>query len=312
MLDTLHTALTAALDKLEPLVFKARKPSRAYRELRRIAETAEPDIRRAFLSAVGAVRDGTSIAVVREALATGDIDEATRLIPWQKLGEPKMHEQFREAMTRVYRKAGEASVRMVPGDSQFTIVDPRAISAVNQIGFVDLAGNMIDGRVVEISNQTIDGLRATMRQVFEEGLPAQQAAALIRPQIGLHSQWSTAVNNYRQRLLDEGRLSRSQVNTFTDQYARKLTQARAMNIARTEAQAAAAAGQRAGWEQSAEEGDFDRETAQREWVASPNACPVCASYDGHRVGFDEPFDAGIMDPPDPHPGCTCTVVLVVE
>jgi hypothetical protein len=32
--------------------------------------------------------------------------------------------------------------------------------------------------------------------------------------------------------------------------------------------------------------------------------------DGEVAGLDEEFDAGIFEPPDPHPDCRCSVKLV--
>jgi hypothetical protein len=54
---------------------------------------------------------------------------------------------------------------------------------------------------------------------------------------------------------------------------------------------------------------------EKTWHAEPGACPFCFRLHGKTVGIDKPFAvrpeggpyAVVNEPPDPHPGCNCSV-----
>lgn len=82
-------------------------------------------------------------------------------------------------------------------------------------------------------------------------------------------------------------------------------EARAEVIARTESMMAANQGQREAWAQAADEGLLPVD-AQREWIATSEACPECDALDGEVVGLDEQYPNDGGDGPPAHPNCRCT------
>jgi len=95
-------------------------------------------------------------------------------------------------------------------------------------------------------------------------------------------------------------------------YADELLDARADLIAETEAGISAASAERIAWSQMQEDGALPA-NASKVWVAGRNPCPVCEELDGQEVPLDELFQGEEDEydgPPDPHPGCQCTLALV--
>jgi SPP1 gp7 family putative phage head morphogenesis protein len=98
---------------------------------------------------------------------------------------------------------------------------------------------------------------------------------------------------------------------MTARYQARYLQYRAQTIARTESIRASVKGQRALWQSAVKQGLLSREV-KRKWIASGDdkTCDICTSLDGETAGLDDEFDDGIMEPPDPHSDCRCTVSLV--
>jgi hypothetical protein len=292
-----------------------------FRTLQRLMARGEPAIRRAVLGAIIAVQNGTRIAAVQAAMARGDVDAAVEVIPWDMLQRGPYANRLSQSLRSVYAPIGAAEIRAVGGRS-FTVLNPRGLRFLRDRG-AEL--------VVQITRDTREGLRTTVTRMLARGLPAQQAAALIRPQVGLYDTLQIALDTYTDKLLKKG-LDAATVQQETERYATELRQYRAMNIARTEAAFSANVAHREAWEQAAEQDLFDPATATRVWVATPgeNTCPICSGMDGVEVGFNEPFtqrkdgtpyqptyagksalfDASYMlgDPPA-HPNCACLTVL---
>jgi hypothetical protein len=277
------------------------KGTAATRALRKIVKAAIPDVRNAFLRAVAVVRDGTAIGAVQDMLNAGDIEGAVNAVPWTMLGEPVLRDQLVRNLRDVFEQSGDQAAALLPFDTaEFNIVDPNTVAFFQQYGAA---------KVVEIGDATRAGIRASLTTMASQGLSNTLAARLIRPQIGLHEQWATAVANYAAEMQDQ--LSATELHADVARYAQQLTQARALNIARTESQFAASAGQRQAWDQAADAGLFDKATARRVFLYDGNATSDCGcpELDGVEVGYDEAFDGG--DPPR-HPGCGCGTSLVLD
>lgn len=84
-------------------------------------------------------------------------------------------------------------------------------------------------------------------------------------------------------------------------------EARADMIARTEIMSAANQGTLEAYSQAQEAGLLPA-NAMKEWIATSDACDICANLDGVAVGFDESFDfdGEDIDSPPGHPHCRCT------
>ncbi len=68
-------------------------------------------------------------------------------------------------------------------------------------------------------------------------------------------------------------------------------------------------GQRDLWRQAQEQGLL--KGAMRVWITADDdrTCDICDDLDEEEAGMDEEFAPGIMEPPDPHPSCRCSVAL---
>ena len=302
-LEALDIALTEFLDT----VTKA-EPNTEARALRRMVKAALPQLQRDFLDVVAAVQDGISPLLVRRALAAGDIDAAMAAVPWDELATPVLRDQLLAGLQDVFARAGAHSTTAINGVEpfDFAIDQPWTSAFLETYGF-----ELIQG----VNDSTGAGLRESVRSVIaameSQGLSVQTAADLLRPQIGLTERDAQTIENFRAGLVESG-ASEIDILSAVDSKTETLVQARALNIARTEGARMAMKGQRGAWEQAADEGLFDRGAAEREWVYDNNAVSAddpCPDLDGVVVGFDEQFPGGFDDPPDPHPGCGCTVIL---
>lgn len=294
-------------------VSKANPTPADWRALRRIVSKAEPELRRTFLRAIAAVQNETQIAVVRELLEAGNLDAAAEAVPWKKLGEPKLRNEFARGLRDVYEKSGSKAASLIHEEATFSIVDPRAQEFIARVG---------GKRIVEISENTRLGIRQSLETMMQEGLSAQRAAALIRPQIGLFGGWADAVTNYRAKVegfIADGAMSEAEGLADVSRYANQLRQARALMIARTEATDAQIAATFDAAAAAAEEGLFDPSTAEWKWDASPAACDLCAALDGVSAPYGEPAwevqhtngTTETISGPTVHPNCTCSVTLLL-
>jgi len=201
--------------------------------------------------------------------------------------------------------------------------------------------------VVQVNAQTKAAIRDVIATSHRDGTGPFQAAADIREIVGLTSGQAAAVANFRQGLRDArdnvpGRrplsswslakvpdrlsFSPAQIDTLTAQYADRLLDYRAYNIARTETLYAANVGQQATFKEMARMGFLDPTTFRRVWsvVDDDRLCEDCAPMDGQVVAIDEDFtssEKGVLpserttkeepttlEVPPLHPSCRCIIV----
>lgn len=278
-----------------------------WRALHRIQDRASPRLRRAFLRAVAATQNEIVLARVVESLDRGDVDAAVEAIRWDAVGEPVLKRDMLRILRDIFDDAGGVSAALIP-DASFSVLNPRGLQSMAEHG-AELVKN--------ISAGTRAGLRQTLVDALAEGLNAQSTARLVREHVGLSPRFAQAVSRYRLQLLSQG-MAAAEVKTFSAQYAAKLRQHRAMTIARTESAFAATAGQHEAWEQAADDGLFDRETARRVWITTPDDlaehdAPSCSDFNDAKATMDGEFSVGgyTAKRPPLHPGCRCAVGLEV-
>jgi len=183
--------------------------------------------------------------------------------------------------------------------------------------------------IVSVSEDLRSAIRNSMFRVFDENIPPDEAADLIRPLIGLTEGHAEAVLKLRRTLQDSpGRVvwagakriqvpaegaSRAFLQRQTEAYADRLLSWHADAIARTETLAASNEGQRLLWMKSVAEGNL-RVDEQRKWIAHPRCCDLCAQMNGQVRGLEEPFTTPdgdqVMSAPA-HPFCRCAQGLVI-
>lgn len=172
------------------------------------------------------------------------------------------------------------------------------------------AGKLITG----LSEQTREAIRAMVVRSIRDGIPPRDLARLMRPALGLNSQQSQALLNYRSSLIETGTKA-SEVERLADRYASKKLAERAETVARTEVMDALNDGALESWKQARDEGLVGDNMVKEVIVTDDDLlCPVCAPLDAVRVPIDSPFETEygpILMPPF-HPNCRCTAVMIPD
>lgn len=167
--------------------------------------------------------------------------------------------------------------------------------------------------------EIVSGQRDMVRDLVSNsqiaGVAPVDVARQIRNGIGLTSAQAGWVSNRYDREfsryiadgISPGQAA-ARAQAAADRYQQQVHRYRSMTIARTEIMRANSEGRQQAWAQGLE-GGWIGPTAQKEWIAEPDACDVCLPMSGERVGIAEEFPIG--EPPA-HPNCRCDVLLVDE
>lgn len=294
-------------------------------EIDRIARRLEPRAREAFLGAIATLRQRIDRAALERAVALGNVAGILEALRIEQLrGELAVLE---DVVLEGVRQAGIAEAtalqRQIDVAIRFDLTDPRAIEFIRNHGAA---------LVREVSDETRRGIWRTIERGFQEGIAPPQMARMIRRRIGLTASQADVVANYEVALrqavagdlsfgaLDSryslnpvrgpGGLVESRVQSAVQQYEARLIRMRAETIARTETLRAANVGQREMWRQLQDAGALAQDQ-QQEWIVTEDErlCPICEPLDGERAFLDQPFSAGVTEPPI-HPQCRCTLALV--
>jgi hypothetical protein len=159
---------------------------------------------------------------------------------WEEIrrhGEELIKPELMEILT----EGGNAVMerRMVKKQARF---DPIGIEAVN---WVNAHGAEL---VVEITAETMQGIRDVITTGIQAGKSMPAIARELRPIVGLNSQYAGAVSNFHTKLIAEG-VAAKEAAKKAERYAGRLHRRRTMTIARTESAYALTEGQRQGYGQ---------------------------------------------------------------
>lgn len=308
--------------------------------VQRAASRMEPRLRAAFLNAVDALKGTVSEDELAVALATGDVNQVlavlaldTKLVSFLNVGTDKV-ESLRAALQAAAMEGAAAAVRALP--SRVSLGLSFDLKSLEAQSFLEAYAFPL---IRDLTFNTREGIRGVILDAFKNGGHPREQARTIRGMIGLTQTQSAAVLNYRAALsgsgfslrqsltrsLRDGRfdptvlraarnsasLTPKQIDAMTSRYTERYLKYRAEAIARTESIRASNMGQRAAWAQAVRQGLLPKDQ-EREWEVSGDdrTCPECLALDGKRAGLDEEFEPDVMDPPDPHPTCRCSVKLV--
>lgn len=256
----------------------------------------------AFAAAASAQKAALSRAELHSALAHRAAGHAIRLaaLPWAA-------GRFGAAFEAIHLAAAE--------DAHGRLALLRKAKKTTRIE--DLSAQYAEEHAGELLDDLSEEARSVVTDTIVGGLQARlsprQMVSAIEDVIGLNSQQASAVANYRDGLVEDGRSERD-VERLAGDYADRLLAQRAEMIERTEIIDASARGIEAGWAQAVKDG-FLGSGAKRVWIASPAACPIClelAALDP--VGLDEAWEGSddSYDGPPAHPNCGCSEGLVGE
>jgi hypothetical protein len=187
-------------------------------------------------------------------------------------------------------------MRAASATISFNVVNAQAVSwAANNSG--RLITDVSDDQILAVSTMISGGI--------QNGRTVDQIARDIRMTIGLRQDQISTLINFRADL-EADRVDPAVIDRRFERRASGMLASRARVIARTEVVDAANAGQRGLWNEASHEGLFDRQTARKVWVATPDEleCEICEALDGTEVPLDGQFE-GPLDGPTAHPSCRC-------
>lgn len=276
--------------------------------IERLLDTAEPELRDAFMRMVAEIKSAFTLAEMADAIERGELEKAldAALRPAAMLGE---------AYTDSYIAAARDTARelgVALGEVRLTF-DQTNVGAVNAIN---------DNKLRLIRGFTEDQ-RATTRQVLADAIARGEnpieAARRIKDSIGLTPRQELAVRNYRraletgdadalQRALRDKRfdptvraaiegkkpLTKAQIDKMVDRYRDRMLKHRSEVIARTEALRSVHQGAEEMYRQAIAAGDLRADQLSREWntARDERVRDSHSAMHGQVQPFGQPFVSG--------------------
>ncbi len=303
----------------EPAHLQKRLPTlrEFYQELHRIADGLAPRVRRRFLEAVERVRNSVTLRALQEAVESGSV---ARVLNTLGIGEMfgAFLEPMAEVLQNIFRDSARATLIEAGFEASLDLLNPRSVDFLRryQLDLISPVSVNRLGQDVRIVPATIDGIREVIVNAFERGGHPWVQARTIRDLIGLNARQARALEHFRRLQEDEG-VRADVIQRRVDAYYRRLLNARARTIARTETIRASNAGQQEAWQQAAEQGLIDATTARRKWIVTPDdrLCPICRAIPGMNpqgAALGAPFRTpiGPRVAPPAHPNCRCATGLM--
>jgi Phage Mu protein F like protein len=281
--------------------------------IRRIAEAAARAFRAAVEGALVATRAAIDVEALTFALATRNLGQAERAIPWDQVGEA------------VLTTAAIAIAQpLVVGTAQATARDVGIPMGRVRVAFGEpdpalgwVARTLTADLVTAVGDETRTAIRETLARVLTDPTRGRLTPADLEPLIGLTSRDARAVDRLRAetlaRALEAGLTpgrAQAKADQVAAQAARRYLRARAQLIARTETIRAQELTRHLTWDRLQREGALPLALVV-EWATAEDAtvCELCDPLDGQQVPLGGKFEGGYAHPPR-HPACRCTTVLV--
>lgn len=203
-----------------------------------------------------------------------------------------------------FARAGRAESAIL-GQFDIKATNPRAVSHLRRESST---------LITNIDEQSREAVRVVLSRGAQGGLQPEQLVSRVRRVVGLTPRDALAAENLRRGLLNSG-ANPSRVERTVNAYKRRLLDARALTIARTETTDAIESARQAVWEQAVAAGLVARNAIWRVWVTHDDerVCPVCAPLDGARSRLGGTFTKGGQSQlrPPAHPNCRCHIAYEV-
>ena len=268
-----------------------------------LMDSLESRYRSVFLETIENITNSPDIAEIIRDIRLGNIttiDNATLArIQGVQLNTYDLTVASRQAMA----SGGKITAKTVGLEGKFNLQNPRAINAARTLSdeLVGTLSKTVTKNLTDIITDAVSGtdsLSETVRRIKDE--------------IGLTTQHSAAVKNYRKNLIQTG-MDKAKALSQSEKYAKRLLKYRAETIARTEVAIAVNKGQAEFWKQMKDDGSIPP-TAMRIWIAEMDSktCEICSPLNGELAPIDGSWStgAGFFDIPHAHPRCRCTSGLV--
>jgi len=306
-----------------------------------IAESKQVYLQRAYIEAIGRVRDLMTLQELENALLNGDLYAIQRAYGSENV-QP-MLAGFKDALTNTYAFAGGKLASEIPTTSvYFNQVNPRLVEVVNQWS---------NTLITNETQATIQSIGKSLGQATIQGINPKTAAVRFRGRIGLTDAQQSYLANYERQLRtndpraldralrdkrqDAGTLkairnntpmSEADVQKRVQRYEERMLKYRAETIARTESLRMTNMANQHIYDNAVEEGSIQAADYRRFWVNTKDtrtrdAHVSLPSMNPLGVALNEPFKStlgNIMYPHDPNASagntvnCRCTLVYKLQ
>jgi hypothetical protein len=221
-----------------------------------LMDSLESRYRSVFLETIENITNSPDIAEIIRDIRLGNIttiDNATLArIQGVQLNTYDLTVASRQAMA----SGGKITAKTVGLEGKFNLQNPRAIAAARTLSD-ELVANLSKTVTKNLTDIITDGVSGT------DSL--SETIRRIKDEIGLTTQHSAAVKNYRKNLIQTG-MDKAKALAQSEKYAKRLLKYRAETIARSEIAMAVNKGQAEFWKQMKDDGSIPP-TAMRIWIA---------------------------------------------
>ena len=278
-------------------------PRDTQRNFMRLLDQTWPGVQSEFVAAMRSARAGVDMRALEAAIARGDIDAAFRALRFDAADMFKTDTAITAALAaggNYQMGAFQYATRRAPIASRIVQSFGGRNERAERIA-LDLGARF----VTEVVADTRVMIAQTIRAGLEAGAGPLRTALDISGRVvngtrqgglvGLDSRRAGWVQNYRAKLLAEGR-PQSQIDRMAQQYSNKLLRQRGETIARTETLKALNAGRQEALNQLIENpnNDVRAEDVVRAWDSTGDGKTreTHAAADGQVVAYGEAFNVG--------------------
>ena len=240
--------------------------------------------------------DAIKYQELRNALATGEIDQA-----WLDAWRAEYAKFVNESWLPSVRAAMTASSGLM-----LTGVDaPIGAFSLGTKNISDWIQEHGADLITELTAQEKKAVQSVLDWGMKSNLGTDEIAQYLRPIVGLNGPQADAVAAFRDSLIEEG-MEESKIIRRVEDYAAWLNRQRAATIAQTEISNAFREGQLESMQQLIAPGGWlEGEQITKQWVTAPGCCDECAAMgEEDPVPVDQPYSNGLMTA-GLHPHCYC-------
>lgn len=273
------------------------------RVIRSITDRAELPIRTVYLRAVSAALAELHIPTLAKILDSGGVLTLAdiRAIAHIDTLVGRLRVDLRPLLEQLLFRAESAGELVFAESMGFQLIDLALFRAEAQQTARAMVGTLIQA----IEQPQLVTIQDLIAQGFAASRSTTESARAIASVIGLDARRAEALEAYRLKLEADGVPERKRLRLIETERKRKL-KSRGYAVSHTESVRAATNAQETIWAKAIEEGQMAEGDYEKEWVPSPDACPVCQGLRGARAPIGGRYrDPGGEGPPHPHPHCRC-------
>lgn len=178
---------------------------------------------------------------------------------------------LKSGYTAAFVDGGDASYRLAGIQSNFDVLKPEAVKAIDKMGS-------------ELITHVVDETRKSVKSVVKFGIQNGYSMPKIARDLtmiqSLFPKWAMAVTNYNFKLWQQG-VPAARAQELAKRYRDKLIRKRRLMIARTETAIAQSQGSLVGYKSIG--------VKRVRFFAAHGACPICADMDGTVYRIDEAY-----------------------